>query len=96
VKVIREELAADPEFLARFTREVAAAKSVSGMFTASVVDADTAGPEPWLATAYVVGPPLAQAVRDHGHCRWRPRGRSRRGSRRAWLPFTRPGWCTGT
>ena len=66
VKVIREELAADPEFLARFAREVAAARSVSGMFTAPVVDADTAGPEPWLATAYVAGPSLAQAVRDHG------------------------------
>jgi serine/threonine protein kinase len=66
VKVIREELATDPEFLARFTREVAAAKSVSGIFTASVVDADTEGPEPWLATAYVAGPSLAQAVRDYG------------------------------
>jgi serine/threonine protein kinase len=66
VKVIREELAADPEFLARFAREVAAARSVSGMFTAPVVDADTVGPEPWLATAYVAGPSLAQAVRDHG------------------------------
>jgi hypothetical protein len=66
VKVIREELAADPEFLVRFAREVSAARSVSGMFTAPVVDADTAGPEPWLATAYVAGPSLAQAVRDHG------------------------------
>jgi serine/threonine protein kinase len=66
VKVIREELAADPEFLARFTREVAAAKSVSGMYTACVVDADTTGLEPWLATAYVAGPSLAQAVRDCG------------------------------
>ena len=66
VKVIHEELAADPEFLARFTREIAAAKRVSGMFTASVVDADTTGPELWLATVYVPGPSLTEAVRDHG------------------------------
>ena len=66
VKVIREELAADPEFLVRFAREVSAARSVSGMFTAPVVDADITGPEPWLATAYVAGPSLAQAVHDHG------------------------------
>jgi eukaryotic-like serine/threonine-protein kinase len=41
IKVIRAELAADPQFRARFRREVAAARSVSGVFTASVVDADT-------------------------------------------------------
>jgi serine/threonine protein kinase len=31
-----------------------------------VVDADVDGPVPWLATAYVAGPSLADAVRDHG------------------------------
>ena len=67
VKVIRPELAADPEFPgARFRREVAAARKVSGLFTAAVVDADVEGPVPWLATAYVAGPSLAQAVTDHG------------------------------
>jgi len=66
VKVIRDELAGDPDFRVRFGREVAAAKSVSGLFTAPVVDADVDGPVPWLATAYVAGPSLAQAVRDHG------------------------------
>ena len=66
VKVIRGELAADPEFRVRFGREVAAARSVSGLFTAPVVDADTDGPVPWLATAYVAGPSLADAVREHG------------------------------
>jgi eukaryotic-like serine/threonine-protein kinase len=66
VKVIRGELAGDPEFRVRFSREVAAARSVSGLFTAPVVDADTDGPEPWLATAYVAGPSLADAVLRHG------------------------------
>jgi serine/threonine protein kinase len=66
VKVIRPELVADPEFRTRFRREVAAARTVSGLFTALVVDADTDAPAPWLATAYVAGPSLAQAVRDTG------------------------------
>jgi serine/threonine protein kinase len=66
VKLIRPELAADPEFRARFAREVAAARNVSGMFTAAVVDADPEGPQPWLVTAYVPGPSLSDAVRKHG------------------------------
>ena len=40
VKVIRADLAADPEFRVRFAREVAAVRRVSGLFTALVVDAD--------------------------------------------------------
>jgi eukaryotic-like serine/threonine-protein kinase len=66
VKVIRPEFAADPEFRVRFTREVANARNVSGMYTARLVDADTEGPVPWLATAYIAGPPLSDAVRDSG------------------------------
>jgi eukaryotic-like serine/threonine-protein kinase len=66
VKVIHAELAADPEFRMRFRREAAAARTVNGMFTALVLDADVDGPMPWLATAYVAGPSLAQAVRECG------------------------------
>jgi hypothetical protein len=66
VKVIRAELAQDPEFRARFRREVAVARTVSGLYTAPVLDADADGPEPWLATAYVPGPSLADAVSQHG------------------------------
>jgi serine/threonine protein kinase len=66
VKVIRPELAADPEFRARFAREVAAARHVSDMFTAAVVDADPEGPQPWLVTVYVPGPSLSDAVGRHG------------------------------
>jgi len=66
VKVIHAELAADPEFRARFSIEVAAARKVSGLFTALVVDADMDAPVPWLATAYVAGPSLAEAVRERG------------------------------
>jgi serine/threonine protein kinase len=66
VKVIRAELADDPGFRARFAREVAAARRVSGVFTAAVVDADPTAPLPWLVTGFVNGLSLAEAVQDHG------------------------------
>jgi eukaryotic-like serine/threonine-protein kinase len=66
VKVIRPDLADEPGFRVRFAREVAAARNVSGLFTALVVDADAEGPMPWLATAYVAGPSLAEAVGSQG------------------------------
>jgi eukaryotic-like serine/threonine-protein kinase len=72
VKVIRAELAADAEFRVRFAREVAAARRVSGLFTALVVDADVDGRVPWLATAYVAGPSLSQAVSGSGPMPVRP------------------------
>ena len=66
IKVIRPELAEDADFRARFAREVSAARKVSGIFTASVVDADLNGPVPWLATSYIAGPSLADAVATRG------------------------------
>src|SRR5580698_396841 len=66
VKIVRADLATDPEFRARFRREVAVARTVSGQFTAPVIDADLDCPTPWLATAYVAGPSLAEAVVQHG------------------------------
>jgi len=66
VKVVRPELAADPEFRRRFAREVEAARAVSGAFTAAVVDADALGEPPWLATLYVPAPSLAESVERSG------------------------------
>ncbi|QFG22754.1 PQQ-binding-like beta-propeller repeat protein [Actinomadura sp. WMMB 499] len=66
VKVVRDELAEDAEFRRRFVREVAAARRVTGFFTAAVVDADTGGDPPWLATEYVPGMSLRAAVAEHG------------------------------
>ncbi|MFF4340393.1 serine/threonine-protein kinase [Kitasatospora sp. NPDC001540] len=66
VKVVRPELADDPEFRARFRQEVAAARRVGGRWTAPVLDADTDGPRPWVATGYVAGPSLGEAVRTAG------------------------------
>ena len=39
---------------------------MSSLCTAPVVDADLNAPVPWLATAYVAGPSLANAVAMHG------------------------------
>jgi serine/threonine protein kinase len=66
IKVIRADLAENPDFRARFAQEVSAARKVSGIFTAPVVDADLEGPVPWLATSYIAGPSLADAVAERG------------------------------
>ncbi|MGW7170246.1 serine/threonine-protein kinase [Streptomyces sp. NPDC054884] len=66
VKVVRAELAEDPGFRRRFAQEVAAARKVTGFYTAALVDADPEGSPPWLATAYVPGMALDQAVAAHG------------------------------
>ncbi|MET9555208.1 serine/threonine-protein kinase [Streptomyces sp. NPDC006645] len=66
VKVVRPELARDAGFRRRFAREVAAAQRVGGFYTAHVVGADPAADPPWLATAYIPGPSLQQAVGRYG------------------------------
>ncbi|MFK4544671.1 outer membrane protein assembly factor BamB [Streptomyces tendae] len=66
VKVVREALLRDEGFRRRFVREVAAARRVTGFFTAAVVDADPEGDPAWLATEYVPGLSLQEAVARHG------------------------------
>ncbi|MDX3131331.1 serine/threonine-protein kinase [Streptomyces europaeiscabiei] len=66
LKTIRPELSEDPEFRRRFKQEVQAAQRVQGLYTAPVLDHDTEGAQPWLATAYVPGPSLHAAVAEHG------------------------------
>jgi eukaryotic-like serine/threonine-protein kinase len=66
VKLVKAGIAADPDFRARFRREVAAAFAVGGTCTAKVVAADPDAPQPWLATEYVEGPSLAALVGTDG------------------------------
>ncbi|MFM9594625.1 serine/threonine-protein kinase [Streptomyces scabiei] len=67
VKLVRQELAEQEEFRARFRQEVRAARQVGGYWTAPVLDADTEAGIPWVATGYVAGPSLQSVVgRDHG------------------------------
>ncbi|MFF4013106.1 serine/threonine-protein kinase [Streptomyces sp. NPDC001717] len=62
VKEVHAELAEDDGFRARFRREVDASRKVSGAYTAPVVDADPDAATPWLASQFVPGPTLAEAV----------------------------------
>ncbi|MDO3650449.1 serine/threonine-protein kinase [Nocardia mangyaensis] len=66
VKVIRPDLVGDVEFRTRFRREVAAAQRVGSAFTAPVLDADVDADPPWLATGYVAGLSLSDAVTRFG------------------------------
>ncbi|SED48119.1 Serine/threonine protein kinase [Streptomyces sp. TLI_105] len=66
LKVVHGALAGDPGFRTRFAREVRAARSLRGAGTVPVLDADPDAEVPWLATAYVPGPALSEAVLAHG------------------------------
>jgi peptide/nickel transport system substrate-binding protein len=66
VKVLRPELTENPEFRARFSREVATLTRVTGMCTVRVIEADTEAPRPFLVTEYIDGPSLADYIDDHG------------------------------
>jgi hypothetical protein len=66
IKVVHPDLARDTEFLRRFRQEVAAARAVSGIYTAPVVASGLDEIPPWLATAFVPGPSLDQVVTEHG------------------------------
>ncbi|MGW1209416.1 bifunctional serine/threonine-protein kinase/ABC transporter substrate-binding protein [Streptomyces sp. NPDC002499] len=66
LKVIREEYAEDPGFLARFRRETELASRLSSRWTVPVLTADANARSPWLATAYVPGLPLSDALALQG------------------------------
>jgi outer membrane protein assembly factor BamB len=66
VKICHPDFAADPAFVQRFAMEVAAARAVNGLYTAQVIDAGPDDSPPWLATSYVPGPSLYEAVNTDG------------------------------
>ncbi|MFJ3673352.1 serine/threonine protein kinase [Streptomyces sp. NPDC090106] len=66
VKVIHPVQAGDPEFRARFRREVRLSARVQGPFLLPLLAADPDTDAPWLATAYVPGLTLAQHLTTHG------------------------------
>ncbi|MEV6173975.1 protein kinase [Streptomyces sp. NPDC051954] len=68
LKAAHPALAADPEFVTRFRRETETVRALGELphtppFAGAGTDDDG---RPWLATAYVVGPSLAEAVGAHG------------------------------
>ncbi len=66
IKVIRPELAANPDYLARFRREVELGRKVNGRFVAEVLDASFDSEWPFLVTAYIEGTTLQARVRERG------------------------------
>ncbi|MFD8011524.1 ABC transporter substrate-binding protein [Streptomyces sp. NPDC059762] len=66
VKVTLADRAERTDFRARFRREVEAARRVASPWAVPVLGADPDAPEPWLATAFVPGPSLGEAIAAHG------------------------------
>ncbi|MER5982115.1 protein kinase [Streptomyces sp. NPDC001787] len=62
LKTVRDGLDLDDGFRVRFRREIAAAGAVRSPHSAALVGGDATGALPWLATEYVPGPSLAEAV----------------------------------
>lgn len=60
VKVLRPDLAAEPDFRRRFQRELDAVQRVRGRSVARVLGADLTVDRPWIATEYVPGPTLRE------------------------------------
>ncbi|MFE2073021.1 protein kinase domain-containing protein [Streptomyces misionensis] len=67
VKVIRSEYAEDERFRRRFEREIEAVRRVHGTYTAELLDSGYDRDELlWMATAYVPGLSLGEAVERYG------------------------------
>lgn len=66
VKVVRPEVGDDPEFRARFHREVALLTRVRGTCTVRVIEADTDSARPFLVTEFADGPSLSEHVKTDG------------------------------
>ena len=66
VKVVHPHIAVDPEFLARFRREVNLVSQVNASCTPEFLGAEVTEETPWLATEYVPGLTLRAHVKKHG------------------------------
>ncbi|MET9515750.1 PQQ-binding-like beta-propeller repeat protein [Streptomyces sp. NPDC002994] len=62
LKTMHARIATDPTFRSRFRLETDAARIIGDRHGAAVFDADPQAETPWLATEYVLGPPLDDAV----------------------------------
>jgi serine/threonine protein kinase len=68
IKVIRPELADDPDFRRRFRRETRAIQRVATRRAVRVLAADADAPRPYLVMEYVPGPSLQNQVERDGPC----------------------------
>ncbi|AOP50103.1 serine/threonine-protein kinase [Streptomyces lydicus] len=66
VKVLRPELTDEANLARRFVREAQAATAVTSKGVARVLGTDTEGGRPWIATEFLAGPTLDEAVETYG------------------------------
>ncbi|MFI0485273.1 serine/threonine-protein kinase [Actinomadura sp. 9N215] len=66
VKLLRDRFSRDPEWRARFEREMRMIGRVAGFCTAQVLDADISGDLPYVVSEYVPGPSLSGLVTEKG------------------------------
>lgn len=66
LKLIRREFGQDPDFRSRFEQEVRAARRVQGYHLVPVLDHDTTGALPWLASEFVPGLSLQDTLSSYG------------------------------
>ncbi|WP_370378588.1 serine/threonine-protein kinase [Catenulispora sp. GAS73] len=66
VKMVRSDLAEIPAFRKRFARELQVAERIHSPRIAEIYNAETEGARPWLATEYVPGPTLQDAIDQGG------------------------------
>jgi serine/threonine protein kinase len=70
LKLLREVYAEDPEYLARFERELELAKRIYSRNVVEVLGFGVRGKVPYLALEYVDGPSLHDALVAHGPYSW--------------------------
>ena len=66
IKVVRADVADDPQFRGRFRQEAATARRVARVCTAEVLDFDPDAPQPYLVTEFIEGPTLSSFVTRGG------------------------------
>jgi serine/threonine-protein kinase len=66
VKVLRQQFAADPEFLARFRQEAHAAAALTHPNIVHVYDVGETGGQQYIVMEYVAGPTLKQIIQQRG------------------------------
>jgi hypothetical protein len=70
LKLLREAYAEDPEYLARFERELELAKRIYSANVVQVLGYGMRGKVPYLALEYIDGPSLHDALAEHGPYSW--------------------------
>lgn len=69
VKALGPSVSTDPNARRRLFREVETMRRVRSRYVAEILDADVAGPSPYIVTRYVPGRTLEDAVRGNGPLR---------------------------